>query len=173
MDTNIVLHHLEAIDRFINDIQSIGLPVMIIVPGVVINELDGYGCCVDCLEKLCSHDYHRQKNRDGLAWFARRASAWLLKKVQQRRSVKGQSLEETCKPSRNWKTKDSGEVRTTIITPVPLTELCPSFHRSLVQNAQTMDLSWTAASTFFICGGNAPSCVAQTRTCVLRRKARV
>lgn len=46
LDTNIVLHHLEAIDRFINDIQNIGLPVMIIVPGVVINELDGYGCCV-------------------------------------------------------------------------------------------------------------------------------
>lgn len=42
LDTNIVLHHLEVIDHFITDIQTLSLPVMIIIPGVVINELDGY-----------------------------------------------------------------------------------------------------------------------------------
>lgn len=54
--------------------------------------------------------YQRQKNRDGLAWFARRASAWLLEKVKERKSVKGQANEETCKSSGNWKVKVPGEV---------------------------------------------------------------
>lgn len=44
LDTNIVLHHLEAIDHFVTDIENTGLPVMVIIPGIVINELDGYGC---------------------------------------------------------------------------------------------------------------------------------
>ena len=57
---------------------------------------------------------YRQKNRDGLAWFARRASAWLLRKVKERTIVKGQANEETCKASRNWKIKDPGEVRSFI-----------------------------------------------------------
>jgi hypothetical protein len=52
----------------------------------------------------------RQKNREGLSWFARRASTWLLKKVRERRSVKGQALDETCKPSRNWKKRDLDDV---------------------------------------------------------------
>ncbi|KAG5648964.1 hypothetical protein DXG03_000313 [Asterophora parasitica] len=51
----------------------------------------------------------RQKNRDGLAWFARRASAWLLKKVKERKMVKGQANEETCKASGNWKIRVPGE----------------------------------------------------------------
>lgn len=54
----------------------------------------------------------RQKNRDGLAWFARRASAWLLKKVKERKSVKGQALDETCKDSKNWKSREPGQVGT-------------------------------------------------------------
>ena len=45
----------------------------------------------------------RQKNRDGLAWFARRASAWILSKVRERDVVRGQADEETCKSSENWK----------------------------------------------------------------------
>lgn len=58
----------------------------------------------------------RQKNREGLSWFARRASTWLLKKVKERRSVKGQALDETCKPSGNWKKKDMDAVRVTSTT---------------------------------------------------------
>jgi hypothetical protein len=42
LDTNIVLHHLEVIDCFITDVERLSLPVMVIIPGVVINELDGY-----------------------------------------------------------------------------------------------------------------------------------
>ena len=51
-----------------------------------------------------------QKKRDGMTWFARRASAWLLKKVKERKSVRGQANEETCKSTRNWKIKEPGEV---------------------------------------------------------------
>jgi len=53
---------------------------------------------------------YRQKNRERLSWFARRASTWLLKKVKERRSVKGQALDETCKKSGNWKTRERGQV---------------------------------------------------------------
>ena len=42
LDTNIILHYLEVIDDFIADIQDLSLPMMIIIPGAVINELDGY-----------------------------------------------------------------------------------------------------------------------------------
>ena len=45
-----------------------------------------------------------------MAWFARRASAWLLKKVKERKSIRGQANEETCKSTRNWKVKEPGEV---------------------------------------------------------------
>jgi hypothetical protein len=61
------------------------------------------------------HAVHRQKNRDGLGWFARRASAWLLKKVKERMYVRGQANEETCKISRNWKVRVPGEVSTSIL----------------------------------------------------------
>ena len=59
------------------------------------------------------HDYERQKNRDGLAWFARQATAWLLEKIKERKSVKGQAQEETCKSTRNWKIKERNAVRDT------------------------------------------------------------
>lgn len=52
---------------------------------------------------------NRQKNRDGLAWFSRRASAWLLKKIKERKTVRGQANEETCNRSGNWKIRGSDE----------------------------------------------------------------
>jgi hypothetical protein len=55
----------------------------------------------------------RQKNRDGLAWFSRRASAWLLKKVKERKTVKGQANEETCKRSGNWRIRGPDEASLT------------------------------------------------------------
>ncbi|KAG1752682.1 PIN domain-containing protein [Suillus paluster] len=88
IDTNILLDNLDVIRAFVAEVEEQGLPVMVIIPGVVIYELDG------------------QKNRERLSWFARRASSWLLKKVRERRSVKGQALDETCKASRNWKKRD-------------------------------------------------------------------
>ena len=56
-----------------------------------------------------------QKNREGMAWFARRASSWLLKKVKERKSVRGQANEETCKSTRNWKAKEPGEVSVVLV----------------------------------------------------------
>jgi len=47
-----------------------------------------------------------------MAWFARRASAWLLKKVKERKTIRGQANEETCKSTRNWKVKEPGESST-------------------------------------------------------------
>ncbi|KAG0709744.1 PIN domain-containing protein [Suillus ampliporus] len=88
LDTNILLDYLDVIQAFVAEVEEQGLPVMVIIPGVVIYELDG------------------QKNRERLSWFARRASTWLLKKVKERRTVKGQALDETCKASRNWKKRD-------------------------------------------------------------------
>ncbi|KAG2056323.1 hypothetical protein BDR06DRAFT_952798 [Suillus hirtellus] len=88
LDTNILLEYLDVIQVFVTEVEERGLPVLIIIPGVVIYELDG------------------QKNRERLSWFARRASSWLLKKVKERRSVKGQALNETCKASGNWKKRD-------------------------------------------------------------------
>ncbi|KAG6831133.1 hypothetical protein H0H92_012558 [Tricholoma furcatifolium] len=93
LDTNILLHHFDAITQFVEDAERLSVPVLIVIPGVVIYELDG------------------QKNRDGLAWFARRASTWLLEKVKERKIVKGQANEETCKSTRNWKMKERGESR--------------------------------------------------------------
>ncbi|KAM6495792.1 PIN domain containing protein [Amanita muscaria] len=91
LDTNILLHHFDVVVRFVSDFERLGLPATIVIPGVVIYELDG------------------QKNRDGLAWFSRRASAWLLKKIRERKTVRGQANEETCKPSGSWKIRSPGE----------------------------------------------------------------
>ena len=49
----------------------------------------------------------RQKTRDDkVAWAARLASTWLLEKVKERRFVKGQTHEETCKASGKWNVED-------------------------------------------------------------------
>jgi len=42
IDTNILLHHFEALQQFIADVEALSLPVKIVVPGIVICELDGF-----------------------------------------------------------------------------------------------------------------------------------
>ena len=42
MDTNIFLHHFEVLTQFVEDVERLSLPVIVIVPGAVIYELDGY-----------------------------------------------------------------------------------------------------------------------------------
>ncbi|KAI0251273.1 PIN domain-containing protein [Lactifluus subvellereus] len=90
VDTNILLHQLDALQQFVIDIeQHLPFTLQIIIPGIVISELDG------------------QKTRnDKVAWAARLASTWLLEKVKERRLVKGQTHEETCKASGTWNVKD-------------------------------------------------------------------
>ena len=41
MDTNIFLHHFEVLTQFVEDVERLSLPVIVIVPGAVIYELDG------------------------------------------------------------------------------------------------------------------------------------
>ncbi|KAI0307290.1 PIN domain-containing protein, partial [Multifurca ochricompacta] len=80
VDTNILLHQLDALQQFVIDIEyHLPFTLQIIIPGIVISELD------------------KQKTRDDkVAWAARLASTWLLEKVKERRFVKGQTHEETC-----------------------------------------------------------------------------
>lgn len=49
-----------------------------------------------------------------MAWAARLASTWLLEKVKERRFVKGQTHEETCKASGKWNVKDVGSSKVSI-----------------------------------------------------------
>lgn len=51
-----------------------------------------------------------------MAWAARLASTWLLEKVKERRFVKGQTHEETCKTSGKWNVKDLGESEASVRT---------------------------------------------------------
>ena len=40
VDTNIILHHLEVLKRFVGDVERMNLPVVVVVPGAVTLELD-------------------------------------------------------------------------------------------------------------------------------------
>lgn len=51
-DTNIFLHHFEVLTQFVEDVERLSLPVIVIVPGAVIYELDG---CV--FSKFTYDDY--------------------------------------------------------------------------------------------------------------------
>ncbi|KAJ8086753.1 hypothetical protein PM082_005576 [Marasmius tenuissimus] len=74
IDTNIVLHYLESLVQFVDDVENQGLPIVVIVPNAVTKELDG-------MKKE--------------AWFSRHASSWLLQKSQERKVLKGQARNET------------------------------------------------------------------------------
>jgi len=40
IDTNILLHSLEVLQQFVEDIEKLSVPTIIVVPGIVIHELD-------------------------------------------------------------------------------------------------------------------------------------
>ena len=42
VDTNILLHHFEVLAQFVDDVERLTLPVIVIVPGAVVHELDGW-----------------------------------------------------------------------------------------------------------------------------------
>jgi hypothetical protein len=50
VDTNILLGHFEMLQQFIADVEGLSLPLMVIIPGIVIHELDG--CVVESLATL-------------------------------------------------------------------------------------------------------------------------
>lgn len=110
IDTNVLLDHLEVLEQFVKDIKEWNLPVIVVIPGIVIQELDGYVflCVLRQVQTSCSN---RQKKVDNKrAMLARHASKWLLAMVKERQVVKGQANEETCKSSGNWKVRAKGEV---------------------------------------------------------------
>ncbi|KAI0939206.1 hypothetical protein AcV5_000689 [Taiwanofungus camphoratus] len=78
VDTNVLIDHINVVTRFIEDIEALTLPVVIVVPNVVISELDGL------------------KQREELKWFARTATTWILDRMKERKFVKVQAREETC-----------------------------------------------------------------------------
>ncbi|TFK91475.1 hypothetical protein K466DRAFT_515247 [Polyporus arcularius HHB13444] len=80
LDTNVLIDYCGIIEQFCEDVERVKYPIMIIVPSVVLSELDGL------------------KNRDDLQWFARQATTWLLKKVKERTTVKLQAVKETQSP---------------------------------------------------------------------------
>ncbi|EKM59192.1 uncharacterized protein PHACADRAFT_157472 [Phanerochaete carnosa HHB-10118-sp] len=79
LDTNVLIDNLNVIRSFSEDLDHIALPwsMKIIVPYVVLSELDGL------------------KKREGLSWFARTASTFLLQKVKEKKSLKVQARSET------------------------------------------------------------------------------
>ncbi|KAI0719619.1 PIN domain-containing protein [Cerioporus squamosus] len=80
LDTNVLIDYCGIIEHFCEDVERVKYPIMIIVPSVVLSELDGL------------------KNREDLQWFARQATTWLLKKVKERTTVKLQAMKETQSP---------------------------------------------------------------------------
>ena len=42
LDTNVLLGHLDVLQQFVDDVEQASAPVIVIVPGVVLSELDGY-----------------------------------------------------------------------------------------------------------------------------------
>jgi hypothetical protein len=42
IDTNILLHEFEVLQQFVTEVEKFSLPVTVIIPGIVILELDGY-----------------------------------------------------------------------------------------------------------------------------------
>ncbi|KAI0638120.1 PIN domain-containing protein [Trametes polyzona] len=77
IDTNVLIDYGSVVQQFCADVESAGHPILLVVPGVVLSELDGL------------------KNRPELQWFARQATTWLLQKVKERRTVKLQAARET------------------------------------------------------------------------------
>lgn len=40
LDTNVLLGHLEVMQQFAEDIEKVGEPISVVIPGVVVQELD-------------------------------------------------------------------------------------------------------------------------------------
>jgi len=104
VDTNVLLRQLETLQQFVIDIEHhLTLTLQIIIPGIVISELDRWVNVMYSVMCIINSGWTRHKTRDDkVAWAARLASTWLLEKVRARRFVKGQTYEETCNASGKW-----------------------------------------------------------------------
>ncbi|KAJ4478247.1 PIN domain-containing protein [Lentinula aciculospora] len=85
-DTNILLHYLDTLAAFADDVERSNLGVVIIVPYAVIDELDW-------------------QKKD--IWFSRKASVWLWDKIQRKNVLKGQARhKERIRTSRECNSSD-------------------------------------------------------------------
>lgn len=96
LDTNVLIDHLSVIQSFVRDVETLALPVKIIIPNVLLSELDGYVLSTGDDVLLISLLF-RLKNQERLQWFARTASTWILNKVRERKVVKVQARDETAR----------------------------------------------------------------------------
>ncbi|KAF8195763.1 PIN domain-containing protein [Mycena galopus ATCC 62051] len=91
VDTNVLLEKQKLLERFVRDVEKRALPILVIIPGVVLHELD------------------LQKKSDRLGWFARQASTYILEKVKEKsKTIRMQREQETCNPSGSWKIRPPG-----------------------------------------------------------------
>ncbi|KAJ4481675.1 PIN domain-containing protein [Lentinula edodes] len=84
-DTNVLLHYLDALAAFADDVKRSNLHVMIIVPSAVVDELDW-------------------QKKD--IWFSRKASVWLWDMIQKKNVLKGQGRNEHIRSYRECKNND-------------------------------------------------------------------
>lgn len=101
LDTNVLLHNFDVIKQFTADIENLNAPLLIIIPSAVLSELDAW--VTRSLEFNCdplTGSANSQKNYEKLAWFARRASTWILERLKERKCVKGQTRDEQYDPAR-------------------------------------------------------------------------
>ncbi|KZT12517.1 uncharacterized protein LAESUDRAFT_718778 [Laetiporus sulphureus 93-53] len=77
LDTNVLIDYIDIVRRFDEDVEALQLPLTIIIPSVMLSELDGL------------------KKRTSVGWFASRASAWILNRMKERKTVKVQARKET------------------------------------------------------------------------------
>ncbi|EMD40784.1 hypothetical protein CERSUDRAFT_80438 [Gelatoporia subvermispora B] len=76
IDTNVLIDQLDVIKKFSKDLEELAAQVLILIPSVVVSELDGL------------------KRKVDLGWQANRATSWILEKVKEPRSVKVQAIRE-------------------------------------------------------------------------------
>ena len=110
----------------------------------------------------------RQKEQPKLMWLARRASSWLLAKLKERRTVKVQAHEETCKKSGSWNRRDRDEV---CCIACNLKDGNGKDRRHMVDLWETTCSFSTAQCTFRNC--DRQCCAVGTTICALRVKRRV
>ena len=87
LDTNVLLNHLSVVKRVVAAIEVEKLPIVVLIPGIVVSELD------------------KQKNsKRDIASAAREVSEWLARHIGSGMGrVKGQAYSQTVLPSGDWR----------------------------------------------------------------------
>jgi len=93
VDTNVLLDYLMVIQKFVGDIERTKWPCVVVIPSVVISELDWCVCPTPALSSSDSEQKNsgccRQKNtRKNISWSARAASRWILDKLKEDKEPK-------------------------------------------------------------------------------------